>query len=107
LTDEVWQALPSEAKRLARGAWRTIHRDLVAGTTYRVRPSELATVETKVLLLRGGRSRRAFEASLHALNAALPHSRLALLPSAGHHLSGEAWPELAKALSDFMDGRVL
>ncbi|HEX6765839.1 MAG TPA: alpha/beta hydrolase [Polyangiaceae bacterium] len=102
LTDEVWEALAPESRRKAESTWRHVHADLVAGATYRLAASELGRVEVRTLLLQGGRSRRTFEPSVRVLHASLPHSERAVIPSAGHHLSGDAWAELASVIAEFV-----
>jgi pimeloyl-ACP methyl ester carboxylesterase len=102
LSERGWALLPPEAKEQARRLWRQIHWDLLAGAAYRPRYSELKEIDVPVLLLHGARSRPVFEASLRALDAALPRSERKLLEFAGHRLFGQAWPELAAVLTAFM-----
>jgi pimeloyl-ACP methyl ester carboxylesterase len=101
LSDAGWRRLSPEAKQRARALWRHIHADLVATAAWRVRAADLAGLELPVLLLRGGRSREAFEAPVRALCEALPRARRAVLPRASHQSFAAAWRELAEALAAF------
>jgi pimeloyl-ACP methyl ester carboxylesterase len=103
LSDATWRRLAPEAKQRARGLWRHIHADLAATAAWRVGVDELRRLETPCLLLRGGRSRDAFEAPVRALAEALPRARRAVIPSAGHQGFASAWRELAEALAAFLE----
>jgi pimeloyl-ACP methyl ester carboxylesterase len=102
LSDAAWDSLPEQVQRRLRGTWRHIHADLLANDAHRPRWDELKRIVTPVLLLYGSRSRPAFELSLRALNAHLPCSRVAAIPSATHHVDAQAWRELATAVFEFL-----
>lgn len=101
LSDALWRRLSPESRRRALGLWRHIHADLVATTAYRVRHESLRKLETPFLLLRGGRSREAFEAPVQALAEVLPRARRAVIPGAGHQTWSAAWRDLAEAIAAF------
>ena len=103
LSDAKWERLPAAMKDNLRSNWQHIYADLAANAAYRPRYGELVGVDVPVLLLRGGRSGVAFEDSLRALGAALPRSNRRVMPAAAHHLEGQAWRELAAALTELAD----
>jgi pimeloyl-ACP methyl ester carboxylesterase len=104
LSEALWRRLPPQAQARARGQWRQIHGDLVATVAYRVERAQLCALSVPVLLLRGGRSREAFEAPVRALAAALPRARRGTIEGAGHQAFGSAWKQLAEALAGFTLG---
>jgi pimeloyl-ACP methyl ester carboxylesterase len=103
LGDAAWRRLSPEARQRARGLWRHIHADLAAIATWRVAADELRRLPMPFLLLRGGRSRDAFEAPVRALANVLPRARRATIAGAGHQSFTGAWRELADALAGCLE----
>jgi pimeloyl-ACP methyl ester carboxylesterase len=104
LSEALWRRLSPEAQARARGQWRHIHGDLLATVAFRISHAELRAIDLPVLLLRGGRSREAFEAPLRTLAASLPRAQRGRIELAGHQTFGSAWGPLAEALAGFVLG---
>jgi pimeloyl-ACP methyl ester carboxylesterase len=76
------QSLPDWRARVA--AAHTIPRELRAGEDYRFEPARFMALKTPTLLLLGGDSPPFFKAAIDAVHAALPSSRLVILPGQQH-----------------------
>ncbi|HSJ63497.1 MAG TPA: alpha/beta fold hydrolase [Gemmatimonadaceae bacterium] len=79
---DVMRSLPVWRTRVSLA--HTIPRELRVDDFYRFDPSGFSTMRTPTLLLLGGESPAFFRRAIEALNAALPHSRLAILPGQQH-----------------------
>jgi pimeloyl-ACP methyl ester carboxylesterase len=97
-----WNLLPDAARRDMRKRGQQIRDDLHANAAFRMSDRELGAISVPVLLLEGGRSRKAFERKLDSLHRALPRSERKVLARAEHVPYGEAWREFADALTDFI-----
>lgn len=79
---ELMRRAPDWPARVA--AAHTIPRELQSAVTYRFEPARLARLKTPALLLVGGDSPPVFTAATAVLHAALPDSRIAVLPGQQH-----------------------
>lgn len=96
LGDAAFARMPRAYQERAKHKWREIRADSGALIAYRPRYAELVRVETPVLLLGGERSAAYFRPTLEALQRALPHARLEIVPGAGHMLHAEAHRRFAE-----------
>jgi pimeloyl-ACP methyl ester carboxylesterase len=78
----VYRALPAWQVRVALAP--TIPRELTIEKSYRFRPERFAAMQTPTLLLLGGDSPAFFRKAIEALDAALPNSRIAVMPGQQH-----------------------
>ncbi len=74
-------------------AAHTIPRELRALVQYRFDPKRFKDVSTPILLLLGGNSSLFMKASVDAVNAALPNSRVVVMPGQ-KHFADQTAPEL-------------
>lgn len=72
---------------------RTIVRETEIDTTYEFEPARYADLEMPVLLLQGGETLPVYQQMTDRLNAALPNSRVVILPGQ-EHLAHHTNPEL-------------
>jgi pimeloyl-ACP methyl ester carboxylesterase len=79
---DLLRAAPEWPERLA--AAHTIPREMRASTSYVLDPTRFSTVDTPVLLLLGGDSPAIFKRPSERVRAAVPGSRIALLPGQQH-----------------------
>jgi pimeloyl-ACP methyl ester carboxylesterase len=79
---EQLQRAPQWPARVA--AAHTVPREIEAAVAYRFEPARFARLATPALLLVGGDSPPVFTAATAALHAALPNSRIAVLPGQQH-----------------------
>ena len=101
LGDAAFERMPRGYRDRSTAKWAEIRADSEALIAYRPRYAELAAVTTPVLLLGGDRSAAYFRPTLLALHAALPTSRLAIVPHAGHMLHAEAHRRFAELVTAF------
>lgn len=87
----VYRSLPTWQGRIALAP--TIPRELVIERTYRFQPDRFAAFDVPTLLLLGGDSPPVFRKVIDALGAALPASRVAILPGQ-QHVAMDTAPEL-------------
>lgn len=85
------QSQPAWSARVA--AAHTIPRELRAEARYRFDPERFKGVSTPTLLLLGGKSPLFMKASVDAVNAALPNSRVVVMPGQ-QHIADQTAPEL-------------
>jgi pimeloyl-ACP methyl ester carboxylesterase len=88
---ELLRAAPSWPARLA--AAHTIPRELSAHAVYRFEGEKFAAMRTPTLILQGGDSPEFFKAAVATVHAALPESRVAVLPGQ-QHVAMDSAPEL-------------
>jgi pimeloyl-ACP methyl ester carboxylesterase len=88
---EILQSLPNWPARVA--AAHTIPREMVGSETYRFAPAQLRSLTTPTLLLLGGDSPPFLKAATQAVHAALPGSRIAVLPGQ-QHIAMDTAPDL-------------
>lgn len=82
---EVVEATRSQPVWRARVATaHTIPRELRAARTYRFDPERFRGLAVPTLLLSGGESPPDFRTAVEAVDAALPDSRIVVLPGQGH-----------------------
>ncbi|HSQ64732.1 MAG TPA: alpha/beta hydrolase [Polyangiaceae bacterium] len=94
------QSLPNWPARVA--AAKTLPRELRADDTYRFEPARFATMHTPTLLLLGGDSPPFFKKGVETVQAALPASRVAVMPGQQHAAMNTA-PELfLRLVSEFL-----
>ncbi len=79
---EQLRAQPSWQARVA--AAHTIPRELRAVKAYRFDPTRFGDLRVPTMLLVGGASAAAFRTTARAVDSALSHSRLVVLPGQGH-----------------------
>jgi pimeloyl-ACP methyl ester carboxylesterase len=79
---EQLRAQPAWQARVA--AAHTIPRELRAVKAYQFAPARFRDLRVPTLLLVGGASPAAFRTTVQAVDAALPDSRLVVLPGQGH-----------------------
>jgi pimeloyl-ACP methyl ester carboxylesterase len=80
----------------------TIPRELTFDRTYRYEPARYAGLRMPTLLLQGGESPPLFRQAVEALDAALPDSRIVILPDQ-RHVAMDTNPELfASAVLGFL-----
>ena len=101
LGDDTYDRIPRAFQDRSKAKWAEIRADSAALIAYRPRYAELATVQTPVLLLGGGRSASYFRATLDALARALPRARLEVVAGAGHMLHAEASRQFVELVLDF------
>lgn len=85
------QSQPAWSARVA--AAHTIPREIRAEAQYRFEPERFKDISTPTLLLTGGESPPFMKASVEAVNAALPNSRIAVMPRQ-QHIADQTAPEL-------------
>jgi len=85
------QSQPAWSARVA--AAHTITREIRAHKRYRFEPERFKDMSTSTLLLLGGESHLFMKASVEAVNAALPNSRIAVMPGQ-QHIAMSTAPEL-------------
>ncbi len=88
---ELFQASPAFPARVA--AAHTIPRELSAVAAYQLRPERFRQMRVPTLLLLGGDSPSFFKAAVQAWHAALPNSRITVLPGQ-QHIAMDTAPEL-------------
>lgn len=101
LGDAAFERMPRVYRDRACSKSVEIRADTAALLAYRPRYAELPQVTTKVLLLRGARSGLYFRPTVQALHAALPASRVEVVPHAGHMLHAEAHRRFAELVTGF------
>jgi pimeloyl-ACP methyl ester carboxylesterase len=79
---ELMRSLPAWQARLA--AAHTIPRELRADRGQRLDPQRVRDLAVPTLLLRGGESREVFTRAVEMVDAALPDSRVVVMPGQGH-----------------------
>jgi pimeloyl-ACP methyl ester carboxylesterase len=79
---ELFQSSPAFPSRVA--AAHTLPRELRAHEAYRFEPERFKNLHIPTLLLLGGDSPTFFKAAIEAANAALPNSRIVVLPGQQH-----------------------
>ena len=88
---EVFRTLPAWSARVA--AAHTLPRELRAHERYHFEVRRFENLRTPTLLLLGGDSPPFFKAAIEAVDAALPNSRVAVLPDQ-QHIAIDTAPEL-------------
>jgi pimeloyl-ACP methyl ester carboxylesterase len=88
---ELFQSSPAFSARVA--AAHTLPRELRAHEAYRFQPERFETLNVPTLLLLGGDSPSFFKAAVEAAHAALPNSRIVVLPGQ-QHIAIDTAPEL-------------
>jgi pimeloyl-ACP methyl ester carboxylesterase len=88
---EVYRTLPAWKVRITLAP--TIPRELTIERTYRFRPERFAQFSVPTLLLLGGDSPRMFRQMIDMVGAALPTSRIAVMPGQ-QHVAMDTAPEL-------------
>ena len=88
---EIFRASPAFPSRVA--AAHTLPRELRAHERYQFVPERFDKVNVPTLLLLGGDSPGFFKRAIEALNAALPNSRVVVLPGQ-QHIAIDTAPEL-------------
>jgi pimeloyl-ACP methyl ester carboxylesterase len=97
---QILRSLPSWPARVA--AAHTLPRELRSEDGYAFEPARFAAVAVPTLLLAGGDSPPFFQASTEAVAAALPDSRVTVLPGQAH-IAMDTAPELfAGAVTAFL-----
>jgi pimeloyl-ACP methyl ester carboxylesterase len=82
----------------------TVPREMRAGDAYRFVPARFGGLRTPTLLLLGGDSPASFRDGTVALHAALPESRIAVMPGQ-QHIAMSAAPELfVSTVLPFLEG---
>jgi len=85
------KSMPAWPSRV--GAAHTIPRELTAHEHYRFKPERFKEMTVPTLLLVGGESPEHVKASTQSLQAALPNSRVVVLPGQ-QHVAMETAPDL-------------
>jgi pimeloyl-ACP methyl ester carboxylesterase len=99
-----YRTLPTWTSRV--GLAPTIPRELVFDRSYRFEPGRFAAMRTPTLLLLGGDSPELFRRAVEAVHAALPDSRVAVLP-AQQHVAMDTAPSLfLDEVTRFLNGLV-
>ncbi|MCL4246807.1 MAG: alpha/beta hydrolase [Anaerolineae bacterium] len=88
---ESYRKLPAFPARIA--AAHTIPREYYAADNYRLEPNRFAHLKVPTLLLLGGDSSSYFRRNVEAWNAALPNSRVVVLPGQ-QHIAIDTAPDL-------------
>lgn len=88
---EIYRGLPVWPARIALAP--TIPRELVVDRNYQFRPERFAGFNTPTLLLLGGDSPPTFRQAIDMLDAALPASRVAVMPGQ-QHVAMDTAPDL-------------
>lgn len=88
---ELFQSSPAFSARVA--AAHTLPRELRAHEAYRFEPERFNKLNVPTLLLLGGDSPSFFKAAVEALHAALPDSRVVVLPGQ-QHIAIDTAPDL-------------
>jgi pimeloyl-ACP methyl ester carboxylesterase len=88
---ELFRSLPTWPLRLA--AAHTLPRELRAQDQYLFQAERFAELETPTMLLIGSESPALFRSTLETVNAALPNSRIVVLPGQ-QHIAMDTAPEL-------------
>lgn len=88
---EILRSSPAWGARVA--ATHTLPRELRAAEEYRFEPERFTGLTVTTLLLLGGDSPDFFKVSAHTMNAALPNSRVVVLPGQ-QHIAMDTAPEL-------------
>ena len=97
---ELFKASPAFPARVA--AAHTLPRELRTAEQYRLARARLEAVGFPTLLLLGGDSPAFFKAGIEAVQAALPNSRIVVLPGQ-QHIAMDTAPELfVRAVSAFL-----
>jgi pimeloyl-ACP methyl ester carboxylesterase len=99
--DAGFEAVPRRQRVALRGMWRQIRADMIALARTRVAYADLAAISTPALLVGGERSPAEYAIRLDALEAALPHTRRALIPAAGHAMHIDNHRVFNAMLSEF------
>lgn len=99
---KVYRTLPVWQVRI--GLVSTVSREDAAEQSYRFNPKRFADFRVPTLLMLGGDSPPAFREVIEVLNAALPNSRVAILPGQ-QHVAMDTAPELfLKEVMRFLQG---
>jgi pimeloyl-ACP methyl ester carboxylesterase len=103
MPDEQLEMLRSDPAWRARiAAAHTVPREMRVEETYRFDAARFAALRTPTLLLLGGASPRFFAEATRQLDAALPDSRVAVLPGE-QHVAMDSAPELfVRTVSEFI-----
>ena len=88
---ELFKASPAFPARVA--AAHTLPRELRTAEQYQLAPARLEAVGAPTLLLLGGDSPAFFKAGIEAVHAALPNSRIVVLPGQ-QHIAMDTAPDL-------------
>ena len=97
---ELFMASPAFPARVA--AAHTLPREMRAAERYRLEPARFKAVGAPTLLLLGGDSPAFFRAAIEAVHAALPNSRIVVLPGQ-RHIAMDTAPDLfAREASAFL-----
>ena len=88
---ELFRSSPAWSARVA--AAHTLPRELRAHEQYRFKAERFHGLKTPTLLLAGGDSPDFFKAAIATVNAALPNSRVVVLPGQ-QHIAMDTAPEL-------------
>jgi pimeloyl-ACP methyl ester carboxylesterase len=100
---EVYRTLPAWKARITLAP--TIPRELTIERSYRFQPDRFKQFSTPTLLLLGGDSPPMFRRVIDVLEAALPNSRIAVLPGQQHVAMDTAPELLLKELIGFLTDR--
>jgi pimeloyl-ACP methyl ester carboxylesterase len=99
---EIFKASPAFPARIA--AAHTLPRELRAGEEYRLVPKRFSELNVPTLLLLGGDSPAFFKAAIEAVNAAVPNSRVVVLPGQQHIAIDTATELFAREVINFLNG---
>jgi pimeloyl-ACP methyl ester carboxylesterase len=88
---ETFRSSPAWPERVA--AAHTLPRELRAHARYRFEPSHFEDMRVPTLLLLGGDSPQRYQAAMSTLHAALPNSRVVVLPGQ-QHIAMDTAPDL-------------
>ena len=101
---EVYRTLPAWKVRITLAP--TVPRELTIERTYRFQPERFAEFSTPTLLLLGGDSPPMFRRAIDLVAAAVPTSRIAVMPGQ-QHVAMDTAPELfLKELIGFLTGQI-
>ena len=99
---EYYKTLPAFPARVA--AAHTLPRELHAVQEYHVEPDRFQHLDVPTLLLLGGDSPSFFRQNIEAWHAALPNSRIVVLPGQ-QHIAMDTAPDLfASEVKAFLSG---
>ena len=99
---DMLQSLPNWTARVA--AAHTIPREMRATTSYRFDPARFRALNTPTLLLLGGDSPPFFKAAIDVVHAALPASRVVVMPGQQHVAINTAPALFVREVLAFLDG---
>ncbi len=94
------RSLPNWPVRIA--AVPTLPREILSVRSYIFEPSRFKDLRVPVLLLQGGESDPVYSAAIEAVHAALPNSRLVVLPGQSHDAVITAPGTFVQQLTDFL-----